>query len=112
MLTSTQIALVQRRFAIIAPIADDAAALFYQRLFELDPSLRRMFPEDMTGQPPARCSNRSAAMASRSAQRDYRDRRADAAGRRRSYRRGRRAVGRFGGFVMLLLLALSASDDS
>jgi hemoglobin-like flavoprotein len=50
MLTSTQIALVQRSFAIIAPIADDAAALFYQRLFELDPSLRRMFPEDMTGQ--------------------------------------------------------------
>ena len=50
MLTSTQIGLVQRSFAIIAPIADDAAALFYQRLFELDPSLRRMFPEDMTGQ--------------------------------------------------------------
>jgi hemoglobin-like flavoprotein len=50
MLTSTQTALVQRSFAIIAPIADDAAALFYQRLFELDPSLRQMFPEDMTGQ--------------------------------------------------------------
>jgi hemoglobin-like flavoprotein len=50
MLTSTQTALVQRSFAIIAPIADDAAALFYQRLFELDPSLRHMFPEDMTGQ--------------------------------------------------------------
>jgi nitric oxide dioxygenase len=45
----TQTALVQRSFAIIAPIADDAAALFYQRLFELDPSLRHMFPEDMTG---------------------------------------------------------------
>jgi hemoglobin-like flavoprotein len=50
MLTSTQTALVQRSFAIIAPIADDAAALFYQRLFELDPSLKRMFPDDMTGQ--------------------------------------------------------------
>ena len=48
--TPTQTALVQSSFAIIAPIADDAAALFYQRLFELDPSLRRMFPEDMTGQ--------------------------------------------------------------
>jgi hemoglobin-like flavoprotein len=48
--TPTQTALVQRSFAIIAPIADDAAALFYQRLFEIDPSLRRMFPEDMTGQ--------------------------------------------------------------
>ena len=50
MLTLTQIELVQSTFAIIAPIADDAAALFYQRLFELDPSLRPMFPEDMTGQ--------------------------------------------------------------
>jgi hemoglobin-like flavoprotein len=50
MLTQTQTALVQSSFAIITPIADDAAALFYQRLFELDPSLRRMFPEDMTGQ--------------------------------------------------------------
>ena len=48
--TPTQTALVQSSFAIIAPIADDAAALFYQRLFEIDPSLRRMFPEDMTGQ--------------------------------------------------------------
>ena len=46
----TAASLVQRSFAIIAPIADDAAALFYQRLFELDPSLQRMFPEDMTGQ--------------------------------------------------------------
>src|SRR4029079_12871811 len=34
----------------IAPIADDAAILFYQRLFELDPSLRRMFPGEMTDQ--------------------------------------------------------------
>lgn len=48
--TPTQTALVQSSFAIIAPIADDAAALFYQRLFEIDPSLRRMFPEDMSGQ--------------------------------------------------------------
>ena len=47
--TPTQTALVQSSFAIIAPIADDAAALFYQRLFEIDPSLRRMFPEDMSG---------------------------------------------------------------
>ena len=48
--TPTQTALVQSSFAIIAPIADDAAALFYVRLFEIDPSLRRMFPEDMAGQ--------------------------------------------------------------
>ena len=50
MLTAAQKTLVQDSFAIITPIADDAAALFYQRLFELDPSLRHMFPEDMTGQ--------------------------------------------------------------
>ena len=46
MLTGAQKTLVQDSFAIITPIADDAAALFYVRLFELDPSLRRMFPED------------------------------------------------------------------
>ena len=50
MLTATQKALVQDSFATIVPIADDAAALFYVRLFELDPSLRGMFPEDLTGQ--------------------------------------------------------------
>ena len=50
MLTDTQIALVQKSFAVIAPIADDAAVLFYQRLFELDPSLKSMFKGDMTDQ--------------------------------------------------------------
>ncbi len=41
---------VQRTFNIIAPIADDAAALFYSKLFELDPSLRSMFKSDMADQ--------------------------------------------------------------
>ena len=50
MLTLTQIELVQRTFAIIAPIADDAAALFYRRLFEIDPSLQAMFKGDMVEQ--------------------------------------------------------------
>ena len=50
MLTDTQIALVQRSFAVIAPIADDAAVLFYQRLFEIDPSLKTMFSGDMAEQ--------------------------------------------------------------
>jgi hemoglobin-like flavoprotein len=45
-----QIELVQSSFAQVAPIADVAAALFYQRLFELDPSLRPMFRGDMTEQ--------------------------------------------------------------
>ena len=48
--TETQIAIVQRTFASIAPIADDAAVLFYARLFELDPTLRSMFKGDMTEQ--------------------------------------------------------------
>lgn len=34
---------VQDSFALVAPVADEAAAAFYQRLFELDPSLRPMF---------------------------------------------------------------------
>jgi len=50
MLTLTQIELVQSSFAIIAPIADDAASLFYRRLFEIDPSLEQMFKGDMTDQ--------------------------------------------------------------
>ncbi|HET9359054.1 MAG TPA: globin family protein [Vicinamibacterales bacterium] len=50
MVTMTQIELVQTSFAVIAPIADDAAALFYRRLFEIDPSLRQMFPGDLSEQ--------------------------------------------------------------
>jgi hemoglobin-like flavoprotein len=50
MLTATQKTLVQESFATIAPIADDAAALFYRRLFEIDPSLRHMFRGDMAEQ--------------------------------------------------------------
>src|SRR6185436_6336223 len=47
MLTQAQKTLVQDSFATITPIADDAAALFYRRLFELDPSLQTMFRGDM-----------------------------------------------------------------
>src|SRR5258705_11331203 len=50
MLTMAQKTLVQNTFATITPIADDAAALFYRRLFELDPSLERMFRGDMKEQ--------------------------------------------------------------
>jgi hemoglobin-like flavoprotein len=50
MLTQAQVTLVQETFAVIAPIADDAAALFYRRLFELDPSLQAMFKGDMSDQ--------------------------------------------------------------
>jgi len=50
MLTQAQISLVQNSFAVVAPIADDAAALFYRRLFEIDPSLQAMFKGDMADQ--------------------------------------------------------------
>jgi hemoglobin-like flavoprotein len=50
MVTERQKTLVQESFATIAPIADDAAALFYRRLFEIDPELRPMFRGDMAEQ--------------------------------------------------------------
>jgi hemoglobin-like flavoprotein len=48
--TLKQIELVQRTFAVVAPLADDVAALFYRRLFEIDPSLQSMFKGDMVAQ--------------------------------------------------------------
>jgi hemoglobin-like flavoprotein len=42
--------LVQTSFAKVAPIAEQAAALFYGRLFEMDPSLRPLFKGDMREQ--------------------------------------------------------------
>ena len=49
-MTPEQITLVQQSFAKVAPISEAASALFYDRLFEVAPSVRRMFPEDMTEQ--------------------------------------------------------------
>jgi hemoglobin-like flavoprotein len=46
-LSERDVALVQASFDRVLPIADDAAALFYSRLFELDPSLRPLFRNDM-----------------------------------------------------------------
>jgi hemoglobin-like flavoprotein len=48
--TPEQKQLVRASFAKLAPIADDAAALFYQRLFTLDPKLRALFTHDMKEQ--------------------------------------------------------------
>jgi len=42
-MTDRQKQLVQDSFLKVTPIADQAAALFYERLFALDPSLRPMF---------------------------------------------------------------------
>jgi hemoglobin-like flavoprotein len=49
-MTPQQIQLIRQSFALVAPIADTAAALFYQRLFELDPALRPMFPPSLDAQ--------------------------------------------------------------
>lgn len=48
-----QIQLVRDSFALVRPIADQAAALFYDKLFERDPSISSMFRGDM-GQQGAR----------------------------------------------------------
>jgi hemoglobin-like flavoprotein len=49
-MTSEQVALVQQSFAKVAPISDAAAVMFYDRLFEVAPAVRAMFPADMTEQ--------------------------------------------------------------
>ena len=42
-MTPRQIELIRSSFRLVQPILADAAELFYDRLFELDPSLRQMF---------------------------------------------------------------------
>jgi len=49
-MTAIDVILVRDSFRKIVPIADQAAALFYARLFELDPSLRPLFRGDMQEQ--------------------------------------------------------------
>jgi len=49
-MTPRQIELVRATFAQIAPIAPQAAAMFYARLFTLEPPLRRLFRGDLTEQ--------------------------------------------------------------
>jgi len=49
-MTPNQIKLVQRSFADVAPIADQAAVLFYDRLFEIAPAVRPLFHGDMAEQ--------------------------------------------------------------
>ncbi len=47
-MTPQQVALVQASFAKVAPIAEQAAALFYGRLFETAPETQALFHGDMT----------------------------------------------------------------
>jgi hemoglobin-like flavoprotein len=49
-MTPDQVKIVQDSFAKVAPIADQAATLFYDRLFEVAPSVKAMFPSDLTAQ--------------------------------------------------------------
>ncbi|MHB8886742.1 MAG: globin family protein [Methylovirgula sp.] len=46
-MTPTQIDAVKTSFASVRPIADQAGALFYERLFTLDPGLRPLFKGDI-----------------------------------------------------------------
>jgi hemoglobin-like flavoprotein len=49
-MTPDQIALVQQSFGKVLPIREQAAALFYERLFTIDPSTRPLFGGDMKAQ--------------------------------------------------------------
>lgn len=46
-MTAEQIELIRRNWARLLPIKDQVARLFYARLFELDPDLRKLFRNDM-----------------------------------------------------------------
>ena len=49
-MTPQQVELVQTSFKKVVPIAAKAADLFYNRLFEIAPETRAMFPKDLAEQ--------------------------------------------------------------
>jgi methyl-accepting chemotaxis protein/hemoglobin-like flavoprotein len=49
-LSAHQVALVRDSFAKVGPMAEKAADLFYARLFEIAPTTRTLFPQDMADQ--------------------------------------------------------------
>ena len=49
-MTPDQVKAIQDSFANVIPIADQAAALFYGRLFEIAPEVKPLFRGDMTEQ--------------------------------------------------------------
>jgi hemoglobin-like flavoprotein len=49
-MTLQQIELLQNSFARVLEQPEQTASLFYQRLFKLDPSLNKLFPNDLTKQ--------------------------------------------------------------
>jgi hemoglobin-like flavoprotein len=49
-MTNEQVNLVRKSFEKIVPISDNAAALFYAKLFDINPKLRALFRNDMKEQ--------------------------------------------------------------
>lgn len=49
-MTPKQVEIVQSTWALVVPIKDEAAAMFYGKLFEMDPSLSALFKGDMKEQ--------------------------------------------------------------
>src|SRR5712671_1582666 len=49
-MTPKQVALVQDSFAKVALISEAAAVMFYDRLFDIAPQMKAMFPDDMIEQ--------------------------------------------------------------
>src|ERR1700743_133483 len=49
-MTPAQVKLIQESFAKVAPISEQAAALFYGRLFEIAPEVKPLFKGDMKEQ--------------------------------------------------------------
>jgi hemoglobin-like flavoprotein len=50
MITSDDIRRVRESFALVVPIKEAAADLFYNRLFEIAPRVRVLFPDDLREQ--------------------------------------------------------------
>ena len=49
-ITARQVSLIQSSFEKVKPISEQAAEIFYNRLFYYDPSLKRLFKSDIKGQ--------------------------------------------------------------
>jgi diguanylate cyclase (GGDEF)-like protein len=49
-LTARDVMLVRTSFSLVVPIQDSVAGLFYDRLFAVEPKVRRLFPDDLSGQ--------------------------------------------------------------
>ena len=49
-MTPEQVKLVQQSFAKVVPISETAAVMFYDRLFQIAPAVKALFPADMAEQ--------------------------------------------------------------